>query len=69
MIERGEKSISLDTLIALSKVLHVSTDYLLFGAFFENCSDPVNDMLKGLTPTQREDAAHILRLYAKACSV
>ena len=33
MLERGEKSVSLDTLIQLSKTLSTSTDYLLFGDF------------------------------------
>lgn len=31
MIERGEKSVSLETLIGLGRVLNVSVDYLLFG--------------------------------------
>ena len=29
MLERGEKSVSLDTLISLSRALTISTDYLL----------------------------------------
>ena len=32
MLERGEKSVSLDTLIRLSKELTLSIDYLLFGS-------------------------------------
>jgi len=37
MLERGEKSVSLDTLLKLSKTLTISTDYLLLGD--EECSD------------------------------
>ena len=48
MIGRGEKSVSLDTLIA-------------------SCENPITEILSALTPSQREDAAKILALYASAC--
>ncbi len=66
MIERGEKSMSLDTLIQLSKVLNISTDYLLFGdvTLLDN---PAAQIMSGMSPRQREDAIQILRLYAAAC--
>lgn len=66
MIERGEKSVSLDTLIKLSRTLTISIDYLLFGsvASFES---PVAEVINGLSPRQREDAYQILRIYANAC--
>ena len=67
MVERGEKSVSLDTLIRLSKVLTVSIDYLLFGEVL-SLENPIVEIINSLSPRRREDAAHILRLYADACS-
>jgi len=67
MLERGERKVSLDTLIALSKVLSVSIDYLLFGDVSNTLDNPVADIFKGLSPRQREDALKILHLYADAC--
>lgn len=66
MIERGEKSVSLDTLIRLSRTLTISIDYLLFGAM-TSLENPVTEILDSLSSRQREDAVKILQLYAKAC--
>ena len=68
MVERGEKSVSLDTLINLSRTLMVSVDYLLFGDLPHPLGNPIAEILHSLSPTQREDAAKILTLYAKACN-
>ena len=68
MVERGEKSISLDTLIRLSKTLQISIDYLLFGGLSLSADNPFAETLHTLSPAQREDAVQILTLYAKACS-
>lgn len=38
MIERGEKSLSVDTLIRLGQTMSVSIDYLLFGDLGPICS-------------------------------
>jgi len=67
MLERGEKSVSLDTLMQLSKTLTISTDYLLFGDFSYNLESPLVAVLNGLPQPQREDALKILQLYAKSC--
>jgi len=67
MIERGEKNVSLDTLIRLSKTLHLSTDYLLFGDLSCTLENPMNTILSNLSPQHREDALKILQLYANAC--
>ena len=66
MIERGEKSVSLDTLISLSRALTISTDYLLFGDLSYNLESPLVEILNGLPQPQREDALKILQLYSKA---
>lgn len=68
MLERGEKSVSLDTLIRLSKVLTISIDYLILGDLPYTCENPMVDVFNGLTVQQREDALKILQLYAKACN-
>lgn len=67
MLERGEKSVSLDTLIRLSKILTTGTDYLLFGEFSTNRESPLAEILNGLPHPQREDAFKILQLYARSC--
>ena len=66
MLERGEKSVSLDTLISLSRALTISTDYLLFGDLSYNLERPLVEILNGLPQPQREDALKILQLYSKA---
>ena len=67
MIERGEKSLSLDTLIGLSRVMSVSVDYLLFGNLSDSFENPIAKIINDLSPEQRTDAEQILVLYAKAC--
>lgn len=68
MIERGEKSLSLDTLISLSKTMSISVDYLLFGKLPNSLENPIATILNHLSPSQREDATKILTLYAKSCT-
>jgi len=68
MLEQGQKSVSLDTLIRLSKALNLSVDYLLFGNLSYALADPSNGLLSGLTVHQRENAVRILQLYSDACS-
>ena len=60
MIERGEKNVSVDTLMRLSKALRISADYLLFGAPPESFGNPITEIYEGLTSEQREDATNIL---------
>lgn len=66
MIERGERKVSLDTLIALSRILSISIDYLLFGDVSCTLDNPISDLLGRLSPRQKEDALKILQLYANA---
>ncbi len=67
MIERGEKGVSLDTLIQLSKSLTISIEYLLFGDAAYTFENPLTEILNGLSPQQKEDALRVLRLFSKAC--
>lgn len=47
-IELGSKGMSFQTLIRLSKVLHVSTDYLLLGKAEANTAESIYEMIKSL---------------------
>lgn len=67
MIERGEKTVSLDTLIKLSRELTISVDYLLFGNIAYSLDNPIVNLLECLSPAQRADALKILQIYASAC--
>lgn len=67
MLERGEKSVSLDTLIRLHNILKVSVDYLLFGDLSSTRENPLTETLNRLSPRRREDAMKILQLYADSC--
>lgn len=68
MIERGERKVSLETLIGLSDALNISIDYLLFGDASRTLTDPISELFSGLSLKQRDDAFKILQLYAKACN-
>lgn len=67
MLERGEKSLSLDTLMRLCKILNISIDYLLLGDLSGTLENPLVSILNDLSQQQREDALKILQIYAKAC--
>ena len=71
MIERGENTVSIDTLLGLSRTLTVSVDYLLFGEFAITPNNPyaefVADLVEKLTPAQRENAIKVLELFADFC--
>lgn len=71
-IERGENTVSIDTLLGLSRVLAVSLDYLMFGTFTNSLSNPYADIVMKITdklsPHQRDNAINILQLFADSCS-
>lgn len=72
MIERGENTVSIDTLLGLSRTLTVSVDYLLFGEFANTLNNPYVEIVAGLTekltPAQRENAIKVLELFADSCT-
>lgn len=67
MVERGEKKVSLDTLMNLSRTLQVSIDYLLFGDLTYTLGNPIAEILHTLSPKQCIGAEKILKIYADAC--
>ncbi len=62
MVERGEKCVSVDTMMKLSRALNASMDYLLLGEVADN---PLSQTMAALSPQQRQDAIKILELYAR----
>ena len=61
-LERGEKGVSLNTLIGLSKALDFSIDYLLLGDLSYSLKNPMTDILNELSQQQRTDALTILQI-------
>ena len=60
-IERGSKSMSLETLIDLSKALKLSTDYILFGDC-ANETESLYEQMEKLNETQRKRAENAFKL-------
>lgn len=67
MLERGEKNVSLDRLILLSRTMNVSIDFLLVGELSDTLEHPLTDIFNELSPQQKADAIKILQLYSNAC--
>ena len=66
-LELGTARPSLKTLIALSRTLNVSIDYLLLGEAPSCSQNPILDIYQKLSLRQKEDAYQILRMYLEAC--
>lgn len=65
-IELGMKGMSVQTLFNISKVLRVSTDYILGRDIPELDVAPVVDMLKTCSPEKLEYAKEIIRTFVLA---
>lgn len=61
-VERGVRGMSLDYLIALSKVLEVEVDYILFGERNIKLDSPMQKLLSKLDSEQREYIEKVLEL-------
>lgn len=59
-IERGTKSMSLETFATLSEVLNTSTDYILFGNK-ENSTLSISEQLSRLNDNQRTKAENAFK--------
>ena len=66
-IERGFAGISIAVLIQLCKTLDTDADYILFGKITDSKNNPLNDLIKNLTPEQSLSAEALLEAYAKSC--
>ena len=63
-IERGERQMSLSSLVKVSRCLHVSTDYLIFGENSENdhCKNRIMSMLNRCTGEELILVEEMIRL-------
>lgn len=66
MLERGEKTGSVDILIAISRILGCSLDYLLTGKLGEAAAGPIAAKLNALSPRQRQYAGKMLELWIES---
>lgn len=65
-IELGVKGMSVQTLCRLSRVLSLSTDYILFGEKEEIDTGEITRMLQQCTPTEHEYAEQLLKVFFSA---
>lgn len=67
-IELGHKGMSLKTLIKLSEILKVSTDYILFGntPILNINKSNIEYMLASTTPEKLKVAEELLKVYLKS---
>lgn len=63
-IEVGTSQMSIDTLIKISKAMHLSMEYVLFGTEYPQSSpDAVMELLHHCTPSELKLAEQVLRLF------
>ena len=68
-IERGLNGMSIPSLIDLCIALDTDADYILFGTYTREKSNPINRIVSRMTPTQSMYAEEILTAYARACGI
>lgn len=76
-IERGNCGMSIETLLALSKILDMSLDYIIYG--ITDNSSPLQthtdettaiiETLNSLPPRQHQYALRLLKVFLSACDV
>jgi len=63
-LEVGTSQMSIDTLIKLSKSMHLSMEYILFGSGYEpGDASAIIDLLKNCTPRELSLAEEVLKLF------
>lgn len=67
-IECGRKGMTAYTLYKLAKALHVSIDYIIYGAEKEKKNSQIELLLDSMNDEQREIAERILQLYIQGIS-
>lgn len=65
-IELGLKGMSVPTLCKISKVLHLSADYILFGQDGQSSSESFARMLDQCSDTERTYAEQLLKTFVMA---
>ena len=67
-IERGFSGLSVPSLMEICRILEVDSDYILFGVSGES-ENPIQKILKKMSPEQAMYAEEIITAYAKACKI
>ena len=65
-IELGLKGTSFPTLCRISDVLHLPTDYILFGRTEENTTTSIDQMLSTCSSTERTYAEQLVKTFVTA---
>ncbi len=65
-VENGKKSITSKTIFKICSNAHISADYIILGNHNDFESDTAIELLKNMTPEEREYAYRILREYSNA---
>lgn len=66
-IETGIKGMSLQTLAKLSQILHISTDYIIFGnTLYNNDPGNISEMLRTCPKDKTEYAEEMLKIFIRA---
>lgn len=65
-IETGVKGMSVPTLCRISKVLRLSTDYILFGKGKVEAPDSITMVLENCSPRERTYAEQLLKTFVSA---
>ena len=65
-IELGVKGMSIPTLCRIAEVLHLPTDYILFGKDPTGNSSPIMLMLHNCSPSERTYAEQLLKTFIMA---
>ena len=65
-IELGVKGMSVPTLCKIARILRLSTDYILFGTLEQNCSEPLELLLRSCSAAERGYAEQLLKTFLLA---
>ena len=68
-VERGERGLSISSLMDLCKFLDIDADYILFGTITRDNNNPFNTLLLQMTPEQSQYAEELIKVYAKSCGI
>lgn len=68
-IETGAKGISVPTLCCISRVLRLSTDYILYGRMEQEAPDSVMMVLENCSKRERAYAEQLLKIFVAAMNI
>jgi len=63
-LEVGTSQMSIDTLVSLSKALHLPLEYILFGTGYEPADpDPIINLIKNSNPHQLKLLEQVIKIF------